>query len=832
MSQEIIYTSSPQGLRPGSFGFCTVATTPGMATSLAERLESLSGYRHVYTPGDPKAGLNPVVHSHLILKVGGQKLHVLSRIADAGLDYSQRTNKLAHHVALDVNELVPGGPAWVLAQPGFAETRWAGNPRVLPAGRKAPAGNLSPSVCRAWQQATGDAGWAGVLAQNGVDGKRPAYVVFSEGTDVLPLLIEAQSLLPPAKRWEVSFSTFFTRLPPGVDCQWRCVLAGSPEGEAALAQRGDLVIDLTKSLGEAPSHPMSQCARTGESFQNSPQSHVHADTLVRSSPGVVPVQTHLSQIPPALDSVEYPTLGPPPLHGSPPNPNRRRHLLIDRPPTERTFAKSALFGVAASAIVILFCGFVAFWAMKGGSAPPEIVEHPSVETKAADISASKAEDADVKDSSSEQGTATQTLAAGSADPAPPPIPSPPPMPPEPLDASPPCETKPALPPPVPPFKFGDVPLQFVNELPTRESDGSSSDQWLRPTTLLTVPQVYQPVTFDILLLGGDNKNTVLELKKRADHYSVVSAVKSGGLTISSADLAEVFTMTEDGDTELRFRWNRKALQSASGSHLLRYCALGISVNGSDRLPLRLAPPTRKPSVALSNKSFSGKVHIGPDEHRIETPSSLALSVDPPQGFPLHAEQDWIHSGDDQKAVFTSRNNKGLSITVTLGSESNNSGPNVSLVTLAVRTQLTVGGKNIDIESHVTQLRKDVIDQFADVLQLSSEADLVESKLKSELKSAEESQQKPAIIDEIKDKLIKAEKDANTKRDTLRQHRMRLSAYIAALEDPSARESISSLVDLVSSGKHCTIKATLSRKLNETVLVPIIEFSEPEITPKK
>jgi hypothetical protein len=60
LSQEILYTSAPQGLKPGSRGFCTVVSTSGMAKNLAERLESLSGYRHAYMPTDADAHLNPV----------------------------------------------------------------------------------------------------------------------------------------------------------------------------------------------------------------------------------------------------------------------------------------------------------------------------------------------------------------------------------------------------------------------------------------------------------------------------------------------------------------------------------------------------------------------------------------------------------------------------------------------------------------------------------------------------------------------------------------------------------------------------------------------------
>ncbi len=332
MSQEIIYTSAPQGLRPGSFGFCTVATTPGMATSVAERLEALSGYRHVYPPGHPRAPFNPVAFSHVILKVGGQRLHVLSRIADAGLDYSQRSNKLAHHVALEPSELVPAGPAWVLAQPGFSETAWTGSPRILVAGRKPPTGELTGGICHGWQRLAGDAGWAGVLAQNGLEGKRPAYLIVPEGVDALALLVEAQAIVPPARRWEVSFSTFYTRLPPGTDCQWRCVLAGTPEAQSVAALRGELVIDLTRPLGRAPDGPLATTARTGLDVPQSIPSTATPPQPSRSDLLVLDESTPPTPVRPAprrgATSDDELRLAPPP----PPSSARRRQLVS--PPAE------------------------------------------------------------------------------------------------------------------------------------------------------------------------------------------------------------------------------------------------------------------------------------------------------------------------------------------------------------------------------------------------------------------------------------------------------------------------------------------------------------------
>ena len=265
VSQELIYTSVPRGLKPGSNGFCTVACTRGMSANLVQQLESLSGYRHIYPPQDPQARLNPIAFSHLVIAVAGRNWHVLSRICDAGLDYTQRTNKFAHHVVLDAAETPAGGPAWLLAGSGFMRSTWEGEPCNFPSGPAIPAGQSPPRVCRAWQQLTGDAGWGGVLAET-VAGPvgRQAVLVFPPGTDMLTLLAESLALLPAELRWRVTFSTYFTKLPPGIACQWRCVADGTPE--AAAARRGPptaLVIDLCRPLGPAAGGTYVEAARTG-----------------------------------------------------------------------------------------------------------------------------------------------------------------------------------------------------------------------------------------------------------------------------------------------------------------------------------------------------------------------------------------------------------------------------------------------------------------------------------------------------------------------------------------------------------------------------------------
>lgn len=263
MNAELLYTSAPQGLKQGSRGFCTVLSTAGMPLNIATKLESLSGYRHLYPSGTPDATKNPISYSHLKLSVGGRTISVISRIADYGLDYSQRTNKIAHHIVVDA----PGptcGPAALLADPTVMRTQWDGNCVNVPTPPALPNTAVKPNPCSYWAAITGDAGWGGVLANAWLTpSSKPIFVVFSEDQSVqlLALIQESIALLPPAKRWQATFGTYVTNLPPDVECKVRCVVAGSEEARMASA-RG-IVINLTQVIGSAPQSEAVSAARNG-----------------------------------------------------------------------------------------------------------------------------------------------------------------------------------------------------------------------------------------------------------------------------------------------------------------------------------------------------------------------------------------------------------------------------------------------------------------------------------------------------------------------------------------------------------------------------------------
>lgn len=364
MSQELIYTSAPRGLKPGSRGFCTVLGTRGMSAPLAAALESLSGYRAVFPPGDPRVSENPVVFSHVQLAVAGKSYSVLSRISDYGLDYSQRANKIAHHLVLDRKEHVSGGPAAVLGQPGAVESTWSGEPRVIPAGRTVTAKSAPPAICRAWRQATGDAGWAGVLAESILaDPGRQAYLVVTPGMDVLPLIAEAIHLLPENARWNVTFSTYFTSLPPGATCQWRCVLAGSPEAQQSRRFVQALRIDLTQPMPRATGGALVEQARTGQVAAAATDASASPPTSVQST-----VQHPVTVAGPAL--VPLDGGGPGARHvsgGPPPPPRKRTRTLADVPdfPSRRWLRPGILAVVMSLMLGSVVAGVYRWWSEDG-----------------------------------------------------------------------------------------------------------------------------------------------------------------------------------------------------------------------------------------------------------------------------------------------------------------------------------------------------------------------------------------------------------------------------------------------------------------------------------
>jgi len=260
---ELIHTSASSGLHAGTSGFCTVAMTTGLPASLEERLVALGGFRPAPGDDDP-----PPSFSHLRMDIGGRTWSVLTAVRIAPPDHSGRANKLAHHLALQQDDLVDAGPAWLLRQPGVVVERFEGPPRWIPEPRAMPrTGPVAPRRCDAWANATADAGWAGSLANSFLlDPSRVSCIVHGRDCDPLELIDEAISLLPPEQRWRVTFATHFQHAVAGAPCAWRFCLRGTAAAQEASRSATALYLDVdeAKRTGERPGQgKYTELARSG-----------------------------------------------------------------------------------------------------------------------------------------------------------------------------------------------------------------------------------------------------------------------------------------------------------------------------------------------------------------------------------------------------------------------------------------------------------------------------------------------------------------------------------------------------------------------------------------
>ena len=267
MPWELIYTSAQRGLISGQSGFCTVARTADLRESLAQRIEQISSYHYVEYAG-ASARRNPVISAYRVLDLRGTKFHVLSRILPCGLDFTARTNHLAHHLIFTAEEL--GGlpsPATILLHWSGWRSGWSGEPRLL---EPLPADSFSrlpgPAWPAAtWQQMTGDAGRAAGLLES--DLCRGSHLLTPAGEEhsLLQLFAETLHLLNPAgktapRAWLHPFTTFLQGEDVPADFQWRGCQAGTPAHAQAL-QRAVTPVAL-KAI-RVPNNELARLAREG-----------------------------------------------------------------------------------------------------------------------------------------------------------------------------------------------------------------------------------------------------------------------------------------------------------------------------------------------------------------------------------------------------------------------------------------------------------------------------------------------------------------------------------------------------------------------------------------
>ena len=115
----------------------------------------------------------------------------------------------------------------------------------------------------AWEALTGDAGHAALLPQMFLEkSDRIVYIIYTPGTEMLPLISESLALLEPMRRWQVTYNTYFVSLTAGSTCAWRCCIQDSDAHREAQRDHRGVILDLTQPL-PVPSGQLADLARNG-----------------------------------------------------------------------------------------------------------------------------------------------------------------------------------------------------------------------------------------------------------------------------------------------------------------------------------------------------------------------------------------------------------------------------------------------------------------------------------------------------------------------------------------------------------------------------------------
>ena len=343
MAWQLIYTSAPRTLTAGQTGYGTVARSGDLRDALIQRLEQLSYFQH----GDNRATTPPVIHAYRILDLRGAKYHVLTRLVDAGLDFTNRTNHLAHHLVFTPEELAAKpSPALIFLHWTGWRDAWKEEPRFLDAGDwlgfdDLPRAAMLPA--ESWSRLTGDAGRAAaLLTRPAANGCQLACEPGQE-SEWLALFAESLQLLDPekkspAQRWTFPFTTHLQEQDQPNDFRWRGGASSSPGALRAT----DLPV---------PSGELAELARRGPKKPFIPPAAPRV--------GAAPVVTAK----PALAKPDNSTARPLRLQGKTTVATARKDEESADEPRHSSGARRAIPVVVAMLAVCLGLGF---WIKRGG----------------------------------------------------------------------------------------------------------------------------------------------------------------------------------------------------------------------------------------------------------------------------------------------------------------------------------------------------------------------------------------------------------------------------------------------------------------------------------
>lgn len=294
MAWKLIYTSASRLLQAGRSGFGTVARHRDIPPIVVEAAESCSQFSR-------QAGFDPtrLVFAYRVVRGNAGRFHLLTRIADAGTDYSGRTNHLAEHVILTDAEANGLAQSQITPAGTMLAYSWLGS-YDLPAAWLdeqdlwQPTGVQGSTEGINWGEFTGDPRRVRLLA-----GKDPSsgllleYPPAFEAPDyprILLLFAESQACCTNCG-WGVTFTTHLQPSDDPSDFRWIALPEHSPLLSRATGGGRQHITFTTQPPADyrpPPVHPGEVAhMRPASIDQETPvsQSHLRTEPSIRKSQG-------------------------------------------------------------------------------------------------------------------------------------------------------------------------------------------------------------------------------------------------------------------------------------------------------------------------------------------------------------------------------------------------------------------------------------------------------------------------------------------------------------------------------------------------------------------
>lgn len=280
MALQLIYTSAPRLLQAGRTGFGTVAAHAAIRPALREELERISQFSRV-----DGIDIRRVIYYHRIIQAGGETVSVISRIRDCGLDYTGRSNHIAHHLVLAAHELprlrhlTPCDLILAMASLHLWRGEWTEDAHTFEARDEIDVAGFSNSVtlpAQTWNSVTGQAAHAALLAPSPF--AESCWIVWPESDSTQRLRLLGEAALLHSNAWQITFSTDVQPTDRVEELAWRGLDRSSPvTATAAKSVRPTLDLTDPSSLPH-PTPEFAHLAETGHrmaAFKAHPGSSTH-----------------------------------------------------------------------------------------------------------------------------------------------------------------------------------------------------------------------------------------------------------------------------------------------------------------------------------------------------------------------------------------------------------------------------------------------------------------------------------------------------------------------------------------------------------------------------